>query len=85
MEFQESILDYKKASKILTLKGFHKFVTSDEALENARDVIYFALNETLVSFLTEHIRKKDTLLVIEPKLAKLYYFNLESMINLVAK
>ena len=57
-EFQQSIMDYKKVSQIIKKVNFLPFKTSEEALENAKDVNDNIISETLKSFLKTNFPSK---------------------------
>ena len=57
-EFQSSIMDYKKVSQIIKKVNFIPFKTSEEALENAKDVNDEIVSDTLKSFLKTNFPSK---------------------------
>jgi hypothetical protein len=64
-------LDFKKISKIITLKAFHHFKTSGQALENITNVTLRTLSDDLIEFLNSNIKKKkSSLAVLDNNLGK---------------
>ena len=57
-EFQSSIMDYKKVSQIIKKVNFLPFKTSEEALENAKDVNDEVVSDILKSFLKTNFPSK---------------------------
>ena len=57
-EFQQSIQDYKKVSKLLKKVAFVPFTTSEEALENCKAVNDLEITEKLKAFLKENFQSK---------------------------
>jgi len=56
-EFQQSIMDYKKVSKIIKKIAFMPFKTSEQALENTKMVNDCEISPELKSFLKEYFPK----------------------------
>ena len=56
-EFQQSIMDYKKVSKIIKKIAFMPFKTSEQALENTKMVNDTQISDELKSFLQEYFPK----------------------------
>ena len=56
-EFQQSIMDYKKVSKIIKKTAFMPFKTSEQALENTKMVNDCEISPELKSFLKEYFPK----------------------------
>jgi len=76
-EFQNSVLDFKKVSKLITLKASLQFKTSKQAQDNIIAITKRQLTEDLTEFLKVNLptKKKSTpknfsLAVIDPKLGK---------------
>lgn len=63
-QFQKSLLDRKKFTKIIRLKSFLPFTSAENALENINDVSEGVLNNYLKNFLTTNIGKKSKGMVI---------------------
>lgn len=67
-------MDYKKISKIITLKGFSPFKTSNQALDNTNSIVNRVLTDDLTEFLKTYLpmKKKSQfkLAVIDPQLAQ---------------
>ena len=59
-EFQQSIMDYKKVSKIIKKVAFMPFKTSEQALENTKMVNDCQISEELESFLKENFPKSKS-------------------------
>ena len=59
-EFQQSIMDYKKVSKIIQKVAFMPFKTSEEALENTKAVNDCIVTKELKSFLKENFPNKSS-------------------------
>ena len=59
-EFQQSIMDYKKVSKIIKKIAFMPFKTSEEALENTKMVNDLQISDELKSFLKENFPKSKS-------------------------
>ena len=59
-EFQQSIMDYKKVSKIIQKVAFMPFTTSEEALENTKAVNDCVVTKELKSFLKENFPNKSS-------------------------
>ena len=58
-EFQQSIMDYKKVSKIIKKVAFMPFKTSEQALENTKMVNDCQISEELKSFIKEYFPKSS--------------------------
>ena len=58
-EFQQSIMDYKKVSKIIKKIAFMPFKTSEQALENTKMVNDCEISPELKSFLKEYFPNKS--------------------------
>eukprot|EP01122_Echinamoeba_exundans_P009435 TRINITY_DN333_c0_g2_i1.p1 TRINITY_DN333_c0_g2~~TRINITY_DN333_c0_g2_i1.p1 ORF type:complete len:511 (-),score=153.78 TRINITY_DN333_c0_g2_i1:72-1604(-) len=56
-EFQESVTDFKRFSRIVHLKAFVPFTSSENALENINDVAEGILNPFLKNFLEQNLPK----------------------------
>ena len=59
-EFQQSIMDYKKVSKIIKKIAFMPFKTSEQALENTKMVNDCEISPELNSFLKEYFPKNKS-------------------------
>ena len=59
-EFQQSIMDYKKVSKIIKKIAFMPFKTSEQALENTKMVNDCEISPELKSFLKEYFPKNKS-------------------------
>ena len=59
-EFQQSIMDYKKVSKIIKKVAFMPFKTSEQALENTKMVNDCLISEELKSFIKENFPKSKS-------------------------
>ena len=59
-EFQQSIMDYKKVSKIIKKVAFMPFKTSEQALENTKMVNDCLISDELKSFLKENFPKSKS-------------------------
>ena len=59
-EFQQSIMDYKKVSKIIKKVAFMPFKTSEQALENTKMVNDCQISEELTAFLKENFPKSKS-------------------------
>ena len=59
-EFQQSIMDYKKVSKIIKKVAFMPFKTSEQALENTKMVNDCQISEELKSFIKEYFPKSKS-------------------------
>ena len=59
-EFQQSIMDYKKVSKIIKKIAFMPFKTSEQALENTKMVNDCQISPELKSFLKEYFPKNKS-------------------------
>ena len=59
-EFQQSIMDYKKVSKIIKKIAFMPFKTSEQALENTKMVNDCQMSDELKSFLKENFPKSKS-------------------------
>ena len=59
-EFQQSIMDYKKVSKIIKKIAFMPFKTSEQALENTKMVNDTQISDELKSFLQEYFPKSKS-------------------------
>ena len=59
-EFQQSIMDFKKVSKIIKKIAFMPFTTSEQALENTKMVNDCILSPELESFLDEHFPRSKS-------------------------
>ena len=59
-EFQQSIMDYKKVSKIIKKIAFMPFKTSEQALENTKMVNDCEISPELKSFLKEYFPKNNS-------------------------
>ena len=59
-EFQQSIMDYKKVSKIIKKVAFMPFKTSEQALENTKMVNDCQISDELKSFLKENFPKSKS-------------------------
>ena len=69
IEFEKSLQNFGKFSKIVIFKSFVEFKTSEELLENINAISEGALHETLKHFLEQNVSKKEVLGVIDDKLA----------------
>jgi len=49
-------LDYKKISKVITLKAFLQFKTSDQALDNVKHIIERKVSDDLSEFLKLNLK-----------------------------
>jgi len=58
-EFQQSIMDYKKVSKIIKKVAFMPFKTSEQALENTKMVNDCQISDELKSFIKEYFPKSS--------------------------
>jgi len=59
-EFQQSIMDYKKVSKIIKKVAFMPFKTSEQALENTKMVNDCQISDELTAFLKENFSKSNS-------------------------
>ena len=59
-EFQQSIMDFKKVSKLIKKIAFMPFTTSEQALENTKKVNDCELSPELESFLNEYFPKSKS-------------------------
>ena len=59
-EFQQSIMDYKKVSKIIKKVAFMPFKTSEQALENTKMVNDCQISDELKSFIKENFPKSKS-------------------------
>ena len=59
-EFQQSIMDYKKVSKIIKKVAFMPFKTSEQALENTKMVNDCQISDELSAFLKENFPKSKS-------------------------
>ncbi|EKE37678.1 hypothetical protein ENUP19_0311G0003 [Entamoeba nuttalli] len=66
-EFEKSINNFGKFSKIIGLEAFVEFKTSEELLENINAISEGALHETLRKFLEENVKKR-VLGIVDEKL-----------------
>jgi nucleolar protein 56 len=57
-EFQNSVLDFKKISKVITLKSFSQFKTSKQALDNITGITHRVVTEDVAEFLKLNLPTK---------------------------
>lgn len=68
VEYEKSLQNFAKFSKIVNLKAFVEFKTSEELLENINAISEGALHETLKIFLEQNVKKGEVLGVLDDKL-----------------
>lgn len=81
IEFEKSLQNFGKFSKIVILKSFVEFKTSEELLENINAISEGALHETLKNFLEQNVAKKEVLGVADEKLASVINDSLKIKCN----
>jgi len=67
-KFQKSITEFDKFSTVCKLKSFCNFSTREIALENQNDVSEGILNNLLLEFLEQNLRKNDSVSVADTSL-----------------